>query len=347
MPSFRDLYPDPWLRADIIGNARLRVAIENVRVEKLFNPTTKKHEDKLVASFHKKEKRLVLNKTQSMALAAICGSDDFTRWKGNEIILSVGKAQNGKDTIVISPVSAQSAPRQAEQAPLADAPEEDTSGEDDLWEPNSPGARTDAEDVDFYPPDSGTRPEVHGARPVNNSDGPCPECHAPVGKMHASGCTATASVAEAPGARPQPSGARPEQPSARSENGTPKLSALDAELIGIATRTMPKTVSELIRKTRNADKDSSLKMGDKYLEALVLSLNESIGVDTVADAYALLTALLGYPVNAKNRPGQLVHGFLIKPLRDRNEEMIKPLSVLLAMVKETCINAVTEMGPNG
>lgn len=347
MPSYQDLYPNPWLRADVIGNARLRVAIENVRIEKLFNPTTKKHEDKLVASFYKKEKRLILNKTQSVALATICNTDDYTRWKGHEIILSVGKAQNGKDTIIISPASAQSTPRQAVQAPLADAPEERTSGEDDLWEPNSPDARLDAEDVDFYPPDPGARPEVHGARPVNNSDGPCPECHAPVGKLHASGCTATAPMAEAPGARSQPSGARLEQPGARSENGTPKLSALDAELIAIATQQLPKAVSELIRKTRNADKDSSLKMGDKYLEALVLVLNESIGVDTVADAYALLTALLGYPVDTKNKPGQLVHGYLIKPLRDRNEEMMKPLSVLLALVRETCVNAVAGTGPNG
>jgi hypothetical protein len=104
MPSIKDIFPDKWLRADVINGHRPRVIIEAVTVEKLFNPRSKKHEAKLVARFHKKELRLPLNKTQATALAVICKTDDYTRWQGHEVVLSTGKAPNGAATILISPV---------------------------------------------------------------------------------------------------------------------------------------------------------------------------------------------------------------------------------------------------
>jgi hypothetical protein len=104
MPSIKDIFPDKWLRADVINGHRPRVIIEAITVEQLYNPRSKKHEPKLVVKFHKKELRLVCNKTQAQALATICKTDDYTRWHGHEVVLSTGKAPNGADTILISPV---------------------------------------------------------------------------------------------------------------------------------------------------------------------------------------------------------------------------------------------------
>lgn len=104
MPSIKDIFPDKWLKPEVINGHRPRVAIEAVTVEQLFNPRSKKHEPKLVVRFHKKELRLVCNKTQATALATICKTPDYTLWQGHEVVLSTGKAPNGADTILISPV---------------------------------------------------------------------------------------------------------------------------------------------------------------------------------------------------------------------------------------------------
>jgi hypothetical protein len=104
MPSFKDLFPDKWLRADVINGHRPRVVIEHVGIESLFNPRSKKYEPRLVVKFHHKALRLICNKTQATALAMICKTDDYTRWQGHEVVLSTGKAPNGADTILLSPV---------------------------------------------------------------------------------------------------------------------------------------------------------------------------------------------------------------------------------------------------
>lgn len=104
MPSFKDLFPDKWLKPEVINGYRPRVVIEHVGVEQLFNPRSKRNEAKLVVKFHKKDLRLICNKTQARALATICKTDDFDKWPGHEVVLSTGKAPNGMDTILISPV---------------------------------------------------------------------------------------------------------------------------------------------------------------------------------------------------------------------------------------------------
>ena len=104
MPSVKDLYPDKWLRPQHLGNRRPTVTIEAVKVERLYNPRTRQEEPKLVIAFHKKQLRLPLNKTQSFRMAEITHTDDYTAWIGHQVVLSVARAQNGADTIAISPV---------------------------------------------------------------------------------------------------------------------------------------------------------------------------------------------------------------------------------------------------
>lgn len=110
MPSIKDIWPDRWLKPAHIQGKRPRVAIEAVTVEPLYNPRTRREEPRLVLSFHAKTLRLVCNKTQAEALATITGTDDYTRWPGHEIVLSVGRAPNGSETLVISPIPDKSAP---------------------------------------------------------------------------------------------------------------------------------------------------------------------------------------------------------------------------------------------
>jgi hypothetical protein len=130
MPSIRDVFPAKWLHADVLGGHRPRVIIEQVEVEKLFNPQTRKHEAKLVVKFHKKALRLILNKTQAFALADICKTDDYDKWAGHEVVISAGRAPNGKGTILISPVP-DASPRPVGY-PLGAAPQvEETTGLDD------------------------------------------------------------------------------------------------------------------------------------------------------------------------------------------------------------------------
>jgi len=104
MASIRELWPDKWLRAEHLKGKRPTVAIEAVTVEPLYNPRSKRHEPKLIVAFYGKSLRLVLNKTQATSLATICKDDDYTTWVGHRVVLSTGRAPNGADTILISPV---------------------------------------------------------------------------------------------------------------------------------------------------------------------------------------------------------------------------------------------------
>lgn len=104
MPSIKDLWPDKWLRAADLGNARPIVTIQTVTVEDLFDPRAKQMRPKLIIAFFKKQKRLPLNKTQAQALADITGTDDYSLWHGHQVVVSAGIAPNKAATIVISPV---------------------------------------------------------------------------------------------------------------------------------------------------------------------------------------------------------------------------------------------------
>lgn len=104
MPSYKDLWPDKWLKADHLQGRRPTVEIDTVVVERLHNPQSRKPEPRLVASFSGKSLRLIMNKTQAQSLEAITGTDDYTAWPGHHVVLSAGIAPNGKGTILISPV---------------------------------------------------------------------------------------------------------------------------------------------------------------------------------------------------------------------------------------------------
>ena len=121
MPSYKTLWPDRWLHAEHLQGKRPRVVVEDVTIEQIFNPRTKKNEAKLIVSFFGKSLRLIANKTQASSLATICKSDDYSRWKGHEVVLSTGKAPNGADTILISPIPDAAKPAHVDDSDGGDA----------------------------------------------------------------------------------------------------------------------------------------------------------------------------------------------------------------------------------
>lgn len=78
------------------------VKIERVRVAEFYNNRDRKNEKKIVLHFVNRRKRMVLNKTQAAAVMEISGTDDEKKWVGVELVLTGGRASNGKETIIIT-----------------------------------------------------------------------------------------------------------------------------------------------------------------------------------------------------------------------------------------------------
>lgn len=101
--NIQQIFPRRWLYPEDLGGRAVTVTIEAATVEELRNPRTNKPEAKLVVSFAKATKRLVLNKTQAYAIAAATSSQDTDGWPGKRVTLSAATAPNGKATILITP----------------------------------------------------------------------------------------------------------------------------------------------------------------------------------------------------------------------------------------------------
>lgn len=100
--TVNDLFPSPWLSAGDLAGRTITVRIASISLEQLRQPDGRM-ELKAILSFDHAHKRMILNKTQAQAIAAILGSPVFDDWPGHRITLSVGRAPNGRDTILITP----------------------------------------------------------------------------------------------------------------------------------------------------------------------------------------------------------------------------------------------------
>lgn len=97
-----DFYQSPWLSLPDLAGRAVRVTISEVRVEEMKQRDSTKAR-KVVLSFNGKKKRLICNVSQARAAGEAWG-DDLDRWVGKQTILQPGKAENGKDTILLIPV---------------------------------------------------------------------------------------------------------------------------------------------------------------------------------------------------------------------------------------------------
>ena len=100
-----DLYPPKWVKAADLNGHQVAVTIKAVTVESFYIPTAGETRRGVVLAFENKAKRLICNKTQVMALAAITGSDIFSEWVGHCVQLVAAQALNGKPTIAIKAVA--------------------------------------------------------------------------------------------------------------------------------------------------------------------------------------------------------------------------------------------------
>lgn len=105
--NIRDQFPSPWISTEDLGNKKFELVIAGVTLETVRDRQANQDVKKLVVSFVGAKKRLILNKTQSFALAHICDSDETDDWKGKRVALRAGMAPNRKPTIVIEPAAVQ------------------------------------------------------------------------------------------------------------------------------------------------------------------------------------------------------------------------------------------------
>jgi len=100
-----DLFPSPWLKSEDLAGRAVVVKIVAAQVETLrqFDGT---QAPKLVLTFEKATKRLIVNKTQAKRLAEVTGTEAFDAWVGHRVALKPAIAQNGKPTVGIDPAPA-------------------------------------------------------------------------------------------------------------------------------------------------------------------------------------------------------------------------------------------------
>ena len=103
--SVSEMYLQRWLKATHLSGKAVTVTIADVAIETHYIPQINDTKTQAVLSFEGKTKRMILNKTQCRALAAITGSDAFTDWVGRHVELVAAQAPNGKPTIAIKAAS--------------------------------------------------------------------------------------------------------------------------------------------------------------------------------------------------------------------------------------------------
>lgn len=103
----RKFFPSRWLSPDDLGNRRVEVTIAGCSVEEVHNSRTNTKEQKLAVAFEKATKLLLVNKTQCFAIADIAGTFETDEWKGVRLSMMVGRARNGKPTIVVERAAVQ------------------------------------------------------------------------------------------------------------------------------------------------------------------------------------------------------------------------------------------------
>lgn len=127
-----ELFVSKWLAAsDLHGPTSATISAVNVEPLRQQDGTT---EQKLVITFERATKRWVVNATQAKVLAAALG-DMFGDWVGCRVKLAAGRAQNGKDTILV--VEATKLPdrvlKEMPAPPPAPPPADPNDPDPDLW----------------------------------------------------------------------------------------------------------------------------------------------------------------------------------------------------------------------
>lgn len=95
-----DLFPSPWLKPEDLGGRAVTVTIVAAQVEEIRQFDGSKAA-KLVLTFEKATKKLIVNKTQAKRLVEVTKTEAFADWAFHRVTLKPAVAQNGKPTIAI------------------------------------------------------------------------------------------------------------------------------------------------------------------------------------------------------------------------------------------------------
>jgi len=139
MPHIDEFFPSKYLKASDLQGRDVRVTIASLNPEQFENDG--KTETKLVCYFAKKEKGVVLNKTNAATIATAYGYD-YTQWPGNQITLYMAMVDAWGETreAIRVRVTAENmravssngaAPSQPEPQPPVEAPVEAAVADDD------------------------------------------------------------------------------------------------------------------------------------------------------------------------------------------------------------------------
>lgn len=100
---FSELYPDVWIRpGDLKGQTHTREIVATA-VEELYNARSGEKEPKAILDFGG-AKRLILNKTNAKFLQDRSEIDIIRELVGWTVVFKPGRANNGKETIIITDV---------------------------------------------------------------------------------------------------------------------------------------------------------------------------------------------------------------------------------------------------
>jgi hypothetical protein len=86
MPNINDFFPSNYLRAADLGGKEVDVTIDRITSEE-FEQDGKKRAKAVIHFRNAGIKPLVSNKTNSMLIAAACGSEDYGTWSGKQVRL--------------------------------------------------------------------------------------------------------------------------------------------------------------------------------------------------------------------------------------------------------------------
>jgi hypothetical protein len=95
-----ELFPSRWLKAEDLNGRSFNLTVTRVTIEEL-DGIQGKHWTVVLHFDPAAKKALALNKTQSLAMAEITGTEIIADWTGANIQLSPGVASNKKPTIII------------------------------------------------------------------------------------------------------------------------------------------------------------------------------------------------------------------------------------------------------
>lgn len=151
MPSYKDDYPEKWLKAEHLQGKDVTITIANVTREKIFNRQTNQEEVRYAAHFRSSEKMFPLNKTNLTTMEEITGTDQWNEWKNVRVILRAKPTRLG-DTIVLSKAAQAAAQVSGPNTPLT---------EQEAQRPSQPASLP----VGAWPGDHSTAPQSTAGAP--------------------------------------------------------------------------------------------------------------------------------------------------------------------------------------